>query len=555
MASKIMVCVIVLSLVFCQFLSSPSHVKASEPPRKIGIQAGHWPGPGASSADGKVNESEITYSVANKVVAILNSNTQLNSWGPYTAEVLEGNQAAVSGYNADAFVALHCDWAAPGCQGFKVSRFNGQPGTGLKGDDGFSDRLVTSIWSNYKAWTGLSEDRAAGHFTTGMLQYYALNPGIGITDKTPGAIMEMGWLSGDLAFMTSPAGQQKMAQGIANAIINFLKPTDLVFVIDTTGSMSDDIDQVKIAAADIIKNIDEKVKNYRIALVAYRDFPVDPYGEPGDYPALTLLAFSRDKTEITNAINLLGADGGNDTPESVYTALIHSILNPDVGGWRDYASKQVILMGDAPPHDPEPFTGYTLQNVVQASESVDPVVIQAIVIGSSGTTLTTFENIATSTEGNIFTAANASEIVQAIMDAIGEAIEPSANTPPVADNQEVITSQNQQQSITLTANDIDGNSLTYSIVTWPLHGTLSGSPPNLIYIPETGYQGEDSFSFKANDGIVDSSIATVHITIRISRSVPTLSQWGITGLIIIFATAMVFVMRRRYIANKGESKN
>jgi large repetitive protein len=42
-------------------------------------------------------------------------------------------------------------------------------------------------------------------------------------------------------------------------------------------------------------------------------------------------------------------------------------------------------------------------------------------------------------------------------------------------------------------------------VTSPTHGTLSGTAPNLIYTPADSYTGFDSFTFKANDGQVDSS--------------------------------------------------
>ncbi len=89
----------------------------------------------------------------------------------------------------------------------------------------------------------------------------------------------------------------------------------------------------------------------------------------------------------------------------------------------------------------------------------------------------------------------------------------SGNHPPVANNQSVTTNQDTAKAITLTANDIDGDKLTYSIVTSPIHGTLSGTLPNVTYTPVANYNGSDSFTFKANDGTVDSNIATVSITV------------------------------------------
>jgi hypothetical protein len=90
----------------------------------------------------------------------------------------------------------------------------------------------------------------------------------------------------------------------------------------------------------------------------------------------------------------------------------------------------------------------------------------------------------------------------------------SANHPPVANAQSVTVVKNTATSITLTGSDADaGDSLTYSVVTNPAHGTLSGTAPNLTYTPTAGYTGADSFTFKINDGHEDSNVATVSITV------------------------------------------
>ena len=57
----------------------------------------------------------------------------------------------------------------------------------------------------------------------------------------------------------------------------------------------------------------------------------------------------------------------------------------------------------------------------------------------------------------------------------------------------------------------------------PANGTLSGSPPNLTYTPNSGYSGPDSFTFNANDGITYSNIATVSITVSAAGNVPSVS--------------------------------
>jgi Bacterial Ig domain/Divergent InlB B-repeat domain/Calx-beta domain/RTX calcium-binding nonapeptide repeat (4 copies) len=91
----------------------------------------------------------------------------------------------------------------------------------------------------------------------------------------------------------------------------------------------------------------------------------------------------------------------------------------------------------------------------------------------------------------------------------------SVNDPPVAQNQpNVTTPYGAPVAITLSSTDLDGGPPAYSVVSPPLYGTLSGTAPNLTYTPAAGYSGPDSFTFKANDGHVDSILATVSITIQ-----------------------------------------
>ncbi|MCX6876155.1 MAG: DUF6288 domain-containing protein [Verrucomicrobia bacterium] len=94
------------------------------------------------------------------------------------------------------------------------------------------------------------------------------------------------------------------------------------------------------------------------------------------------------------------------------------------------------------------------------------------------------------------------------------------NRPPVALNQHVSTALDTAKAITLTATDADaGNPLTYTVVTGPASGTLAGTPPALTYTPVAGFTGNTGFTFKANDGKVDSSIATVTIAVGLGGNI------------------------------------
>ena len=76
-----------------------------------------------------------------------------------------------------------------------------------------------------------------------------------------------------------------------------------------------------------------------------------------------------------------------------------------------------------------------------------------------------------------------------------------------------VVAQDTPEDIPLHATDLDGDPLTYAIVAQPVHGTLSGSGSSRTYTPDHHYHGPDSFTFTANDGAVDSNVATVSITV------------------------------------------
>src|SRR5207249_3486202 len=99
----------------------------------------------------------------------------------------------------------------------------------------------------------------------------------------------------------------------------------------------------------------------------------------------------------------------------------------------------------------------------------------------------------------------------------------AVNDAPVANAQAVATTEDTAMPITLAASDVDGDALTYSVVVGPAHGTLSGTPPAVTYTPAANYNGPDSFTFKANDGTVDSNVATVSITVTAINLTATLS--------------------------------
>ena len=106
----------------------------------------------------------------------------------------------------------------------------------------------------------------------------------------------------------------------------------------------------------------------------------------------------------------------------------------------------------------------------------------------------------------------------------------NVNRAPVANSQtgsnRAVTPENTAKAITLTGSDADNDSITFAVLTTPTNGTLSGTVPNLIYTPNNNFNGTDSFTFKVNDGLVDSAPATVEILVTSVCSPPALTVPG-----------------------------
>jgi len=98
----------------------------------------------------------------------------------------------------------------------------------------------------------------------------------------------------------------------------------------------------------------------------------------------------------------------------------------------------------------------------------------------------------------------------------------STNKAPVAKALSITTKQDTVVSYKYNATDPDGDTLSYSVVTQPQHGILEASAYatgdagpifSYTYRPNKGYVGTDSFTYKANDGKLDSNVVTTSITI------------------------------------------
>lgn len=207
-----------------------------------------------------------------------------------------------------------------------------------------------------------------------------------------------------------------------------LKKLDLAFVIDTTGSMGDDIAAVKSNMTSYINDLNDSGISYRIAIIDYRDF-FERTGDRRDYPFKVQLDFTNDYTAIMNGIKSLSLGYGGDDNETVCSALIDGVRELS---WDKSAGKSIILMGDAPALDPEPYTNYTKEMAVNwlngrdtaltekaasffsadasTKSGLGQITLFAIATSNSSSTRSDFSYLAEKTGGMYYTASSSSMI-------------------------------------------------------------------------------------------------------------------------------------------------
>jgi VCBS repeat-containing protein len=96
------------------------------------------------------------------------------------------------------------------------------------------------------------------------------------------------------------------------------------------------------------------------------------------------------------------------------------------------------------------------------------------------------------------------------------------DAPPVSQDGSASGNENTIIHGTLSATDSDTATLTFSRATQTAHGSVVvNADGSFDYTPDLNYHGPDSFTFVANDGIVDSNVATLAITVAPGNHAPT----------------------------------
>ncbi len=168
---------------------------------------------------------------------------------------------------------------------------------------------------------------------------------------------------------------------------------DVVFVLDTTGSMSGLIQTAKEKIWSIATTMAsaQPTPRIRIGLVGYRD--------RGDAYVTRLVDLSEDLDSVYAALMDFQADGGGDPPESVNRAL-HDAVERMSWTRQEQAYKVIFLVGDAPPHMDYPDE--LKYPAILAAAREQGIVVNAIQCGDVPSTAAPWTRIASLGNGNFF---------------------------------------------------------------------------------------------------------------------------------------------------------
>jgi hypothetical protein len=144
---------------------------------------------------------------------------------------------------------------------------------------------------------------------------------------------------------------------------------DLMFVVDTTGSMGDELEYLKVELQDVIERVEKETgAPIRTSVNFYRD--------EGDEYVVRYYDFRDDAAEAAALVGEQEANGGGDEPEAVHTALDNALHEHN---WsQDSTVKLLFLVLDAPPHQEY------AQEILELTEEAAAMGVRIIPVAASG---------------------------------------------------------------------------------------------------------------------------------------------------------------------------
>ena len=205
-------------------------------------------------------------------------------------------------------------------------------------------------------WKPTTQDRWASDTFPGSLSYSGLDLGIEIRE------------------ISEPGGETVTAVVSADVppVVELTGPLDIAWVFDLSSSYEDDLEYMRDQIKAAIDEVEVFYPGSRHNLSFFSDFPIWPYGVPGDIAYLNLSggAFTENPRRVKQFIDSMTVFNGNDVKECQYEALyqvltgegrdfngdgLYKVEDGDISpydmDWNDVYTPAVIMMTDAAFHD------------------------------------------------------------------------------------------------------------------------------------------------------------------------------------------------------------
>lgn len=278
-----------------------------------------------------------------------------------------------------------------------------------------------------------------------------------------------------------------------------LNGLDVLFVIDSTGSMEPFIDEAKKTATTLSRFV--SAVNGRVALVEYRD-------EGDEFTARVLSNLSDDTAGFYDALDNITVDGGGDNPEALLHALKTGMNGVD---WRPGATKAAIVLTDDGYHDPDEVDGSTLDEIKALSLSIDPVNVYPVV---PDYLVDEYASLAEATVGQVVPIGE--NTAEALNDALTR-----IESRPIA--QLALNAYRAEPGQSIHFDGSSSYSVGSTITTWDWDFDGDGTFEIVGGSPQADHTYAEPFSGVAQLRITDANglVASVSVPVEVGSQVPT----------------------------------
>lgn len=308
---------------------------------------------------------------------------------------------------------------------------------------------------------------------------------------------------------------------------------DVVFVTDSSRSMEPATNSLKTHAEEIADKALGLSEDTKIGLVAFDD---DAGGEIGtDFGSRVITELTSNRPEFIEGANTIKQLRKDEWQTHVYWGTGIALKHQP---WREDSVKNIILLGDAPPQDPEPITGDTYKNIASLAREKGLVKINAVLMNAPDSTVNGFKPLVDATRGKIFKAFKYTNVFETVISAIE-----SIKTEPVAylGGPYVANPGDTIHFSAAGSYDPDGSVVKYE---WDFDGDgkydYSSSSPTAQHVYDHAFKSEVFLRVAAKDGgiSVNSALVDINETVEVIKqpSKPTniitriLKTFGVNAL-------------------------